>query len=133
VLFRSRQSDRYDRAYANPGMLSKAGVKLAIRTGDTENVRNLPFNAGFAVAYGMDKEEAMKAITIYPAQIFGVADRLGSLEKGKSATLFVTDGDPFEHKTQISHVFIDGYNVPMISRHTRLYNEFLERSPGVKK
>jgi hypothetical protein len=55
------------------------------------------------------------------------------LEKGKSATLFVTDGDPFEHKTQISHVFIDGYNVPMISRHTRLYNEFLERSPGVKK
>jgi imidazolonepropionase-like amidohydrolase len=129
----SRQSDRYERAYANPGILSKAGVKLAIRTGDTENVRNLPFNAGFAVAYGMDKEEAIKAITLYPAEIFGVADRMGSLEKGKSATLFVTDGDPFEHKTQISHVFIDGYNVPMISRHTRLYNEFLERSPGVKK
>jgi len=129
----SRQSDRYDRAYSNPGILSKAGVKLALRTSDTENVRNLPFNAGFAIAYGMDKETAMKAITIHAAEIFGVADRLGSLEKGKSATLFICDGDPLEHKTRISHVFIDGYNVPMISRHTRLYNEFLERSPGVQK
>jgi imidazolonepropionase-like amidohydrolase len=133
ITLPARQSDRYDRAYTNPGIMSKAGVKVALRTMDTENVRNLPFNAGFAAAYGMGKDEALRAVTINPAEIFGVADRLGSLEKGKSATLFVTDGDPFEHKTQIYHVFIDGYNIPMISLHTRLYQEFLERSPGVDK
>jgi imidazolonepropionase-like amidohydrolase len=133
IAIPTRQSDRYDRAYANPGLMAKAGVKVAIRTMDTENVRNLPFNAGFAIAYGMDKTEALKAVTIYPAEIFGVADQLGSLEQGKSATLLISTGDPFETKTQIEHVFIDGYLIPMISRHTRLYNEFLERSPGVKK
>jgi imidazolonepropionase-like amidohydrolase len=129
----SRQSDRYDRAYANAGVMSNAGVKVAIRTMDTENARNLPFNAGFAVAYGMTKEDALKAVTINPAEIFGVSDKLGSIETGKSATLFIIDGDPFETNSHISHVFIDGYNIPMISRHTRLYNEFLERNPGVQK
>ncbi len=129
----SRQSDRYDRAYANAGVMSNAGVKVAIRTMDTENVRNLPYNAGFAVAYGMTKEDALKAVTINPAEIFGVSDKLGSIEEGKSATLFIIDGDPFETNSHISHVFIDGYNIPMISRHTRLYNEFLERNPGVQK
>ncbi len=83
----TRGSDRYDKAYANPGLMAKAGVKVAIRTSDTENVRNLPFNAGFAAAYGMGKEEALKAVTINPAEIFGVADKLGSIEKGKSYTL----------------------------------------------
>lgn len=129
----TRQSDRYDQAYANAGIMQKAGVKVAIRTNDTENVRNLPFNAGFAAAYGMGKKEALKAVTIVPAEIFGVADRLGSLEVGKSATLIVTDGDPFETKTNIKHVFIDGWMVPMDSRHLRLYDEFLEREPGLKK
>lgn len=129
----TRASDRYDTPYANPGMMHKAGVKVAIRSNDTENVRNLPFNAGFAAAYGMGKEAALKAVTIVPAELFGVADRLGSLEKGKSATLFVADGDPFETKTKVKFVFIDGWNVPLDSRHIRLYNEFLERSPGLEK
>ncbi|AGA79830.1 amidohydrolase family protein [Echinicola vietnamensis] len=129
----SRSSDRYDAAYSNPGKMHKAGVKVAIRTSDTENVRNLPFNAGFAAAYGMGKEEALKAITIVPAEIFGVDDHLGSIEEGKSATVFVADGDPFETKTQIKHVFIDGYKIPMTSRHIRLYQEFLERNPGLEK
>ncbi|AWW32941.1 amidohydrolase [Echinicola strongylocentroti] len=129
----ARSSDRYDAAYTNPGKMLKAGVKVAIRTSDTENVRNLPFNAGFAAAYGMGKEEALKAITIVPAEIFGVDDHLGSIEKGKSATVFVADGDPFEPKTQIIHVFIDGYKIPMTSRHIRLYQEFLERSPGLEE
>src|SRR5690606_3244619 len=84
----TRQSDRYDAAYTNPAKLRKAGVKVAIRTNDAENVRNLPFNAGFAAAYGMGKEEALKAVTIVPAEILGVADRLGSIEEGKNATLF---------------------------------------------
>ncbi|GGF38814.1 amidohydrolase family protein [Echinicola rosea] len=129
----SRSSDRYDAAYSNPGKMQQAGVKVAIRTSDTENVRNLPFNAGFAAAYGMGKEEALRAITIVPAEIFGVDDHLGSIEEGKSATVFVSDGDPFETKTQIKHVFIDGYKIPMTSRHIRLYQEFLERSPGLEE
>jgi len=127
----TRGYDRYDRPYANPGIMQQAGVKVAIRTSDTENVRNLPFNAGFAAAYGMGKEEALKAITIIPAEIFGVDEQLGSLEVGKSANLFVTDGDPFETKTQVYDVFINGWQMPMSSRQIRLYEEFLERTPGV--
>lgn len=129
----SRSSDRYDKAYANAGLMQKAGVKVAIRTNETENVRNLPFNAGFAAAYGMGKEEALKAVTIVPAEIFGVGDQMGSLEAGKNATLFVTDGDPFETKTSVKHLFINGWKVPLESRHTYLYDEFLDRKPRIKK
>jgi imidazolonepropionase-like amidohydrolase len=129
----TRDSDRYDKAYANAGLLHKAGVKIALRTGDTENVRNLPYNAGFAAAYGLGKDEALRAVTITPAEIFGVDSQVGSLEVGKNATLFVADGDPFETKTDILHVFIDGYQIPMESRHTRLYDEFLNRNPGLQK
>ena len=129
----TRASDRYDKAYANPGLMHQAGVKVAIRSNNSENVRNLPFHAGFAVAYGMDKMAALKAVTITPAEIFGVADKLGSLEVGKSATLFVATGDPFETKTQIQHVFIEGWHVPMDSRHIQLYKEFLNRAPGAQK
>lgn len=129
----SRGSDKYDASYTNAGKLQKAGVQVAIRTNETENVRNLPFNAGFAAAYGMGIEEALKAITIVPAEIFGVADKLGSLEEGKVANLFVSDGDPFEPKTTIEYLFIEGWNVPMESRHTLLYDEFLNRDPGIKE
>jgi imidazolonepropionase-like amidohydrolase len=128
----SRDYDRYDKPYANPGILKEAGVKVAIRTMDSENVRNLPYNAGFAAAYGMSKEDALEAITLVPAELFNVSDELGSLEKGKQATLFVSTGDPFETSTDIEHVFIDGWKIPMESRHTKLYDEFLERSPGLK-
>ncbi|NND34792.1 MAG: amidohydrolase family protein [Saprospiraceae bacterium] len=127
-----RAEARYDVAYANPGIMAKAGVKVAIRTGDSENVRNLPFNAGFAATYGMGKEEALKAITINPAEMFGVADKYGSISKGKVANLFVSTGDPFEMKTRLTHLFIKGWNVPIESRHTLLYNEFLKRSPGLE-
>lgn len=128
-----REYDRYDQVYANPGMLKKAGVKVAIRTSDSENVRNLPYHAGFAAAYGMSKEDALRAITIDPAEIFGVGDKLGSVEKGKNATLLVCDGDPLETKTQVKYVFIDGWMMPMVSRQTLLYEEFLKREPGVSK
>ncbi len=127
----SSSAAAYDASYTNPGIMQKAGVKVSIRTDDTENVRNLPFNAGFAAAYGMGTEEALKAVTINTAEILGVSDKYGSIETGKMASLFVSDGDPFETKTQISHLFINGWNVPMESRHTLLYNEFLKRSPGL--
>jgi imidazolonepropionase-like amidohydrolase len=131
----TREYDRYDQAYANAGLLKKAGIKVALRSEErgNQNFRNLPYHAGFAVAYGMDKTEALKAITIVPAEIFGVADKLGSIEIGKNATLFVCDGDPFETKTQIQQVFIDGWQIPMQSRQTFLYDEFLKREPGVSK
>ncbi len=129
----TRSYDRYDRPYANAGAMQKAGVKVAIRTNEVENVRNLPFHAGFAATYGMGKEEALKAITIIPAEIFGVADRYGSLEKGKVANLLVSNGDPFETSTEIKYVFIDGWKIPMVSRHTQLYDEYLNRAPGVNK
>lgn len=133
IALPTREYDRYDQAYANAGQMKKAGVKVALATGQTENVRNLPFMAGFAVAYGMDKQDALRAITIDAAEIFGVADRLGSIEVGKSATLFVCDGDPFETKTNVKHVFISGWQVPMVSRQTQLYEEFLQREPGASK
>tara|TARA_R110002096_G_scaffold97694_14_gene217747 strand:- start:4272 stop:5585 length:1314 start_codon:yes stop_codon:yes gene_type:complete len=129
----TRQSDAYDAAYANPGIMQKAGVKVALKTGDTENSRNLPYHAGFAASYGMGREEALKAITINAAEIMGVGNEIGSIEVGKKANLFVSTGDPFETSTQILNVFIDGYLVPMTSRQTELYDEFLHRVPGVEK
>jgi imidazolonepropionase-like amidohydrolase len=129
----TRSYDRYDRPYANAGLLKKAGVKVAIRTSDgSGNNRNLPYHAGFAAAYGLGKEEALRSITIVPAEIFGVSGKLGSIETGKRATLFVCDGDPFETKTQVKHVFINGWQIPMVSRQTQLYDEFLKREPGAK-
>jgi imidazolonepropionase-like amidohydrolase len=129
----TRQTDSYDQAYRNAGLMQQAGVKVALRTNDAENVRNLPFNAGFAATYGMGKEEALRAVTIVPAEIFGVADKIGSIEPGKDANIFVSNGDPFEPATQIMHLFINGWNVPLESRQTLLYEEFLQREPGVTK
>lgn len=129
----TRASDRYDKPYANAGLLHKAGVRVAIRSGEAENVRNLPFNAGFAAAYGLGREQALRAVTITPAEIFGVSDLVGSLEVGKKANVFVADGDPFETQTSIHHVFIDGYKIPLDNRHRDLYEEFLQREPGLQK
>jgi imidazolonepropionase-like amidohydrolase len=127
-----RASDHYASAYANAGKMQKAGVKVALRTNETENVRNLPYHAGFAATYGMGREEALRAVTIVPAEIFGLSAHLGSIEPGKVANLFVADGDPFETRTKIHHLFIQGWQVPLESRHTLLYDEFLNRSPGLE-
>jgi imidazolonepropionase-like amidohydrolase len=81
----------------------------------------------------LGKEEALRSVTIIPAEIFGVARELGSIETGKHATLFACDGDPFETKTQIRYVFINGWQIPLVSRQTQLYDEFLKREPGSKK
>jgi len=126
-----RSEAKYDHSYTNAAQMQKTGVRVAIRTNDSENVRNLPFNAGFAATYGLGVEEALKSITIIPAQIFGVEADYGSIEKGKIANLFISDGDPFEMKTKITHLFIKGWQVPLESRHTLLYDEFLNRSPGL--
>lgn len=128
----SRASDKYDVPYSNASKMHNAGIKVAIRTNETENVRNLPYNAGFAATYGLGTDEALKSITINPAEMFGVADSYGSLDEGKRASLFISNGDPFETKTQIEALFINGWKIPMESRHTLLYDEFLDRKPGLK-
>ncbi|TVR89939.1 MAG: amidohydrolase [Saprospirales bacterium] len=128
----SRSYDRYDRPYANPSAMHEAGIQVAIRTNEMENVRNLPFNAGFAASYGLGVERALEAITIVPAQILGLDDQIGSLEVGKLANLFIADGDPFEPRTQIERVFIRGWDIPMESRHTQLYDQFIDRVPGAQ-
>jgi imidazolonepropionase-like amidohydrolase len=137
IALPTRASDRYTRAYENAAILHGAGVPVALRTNESENVRNLPFNAGFAVAYGrehgFDRQAALEAVTIVPARLFGVESRLGSIEAGKRATLFAADGDPFEPRTRVIHLFIDGYRIPVESRQSHLYEEFLHRTPGLAK
>jgi imidazolonepropionase-like amidohydrolase len=123
----SRSYDSYLAPYENAARLHKAGVLVAIRTGETENVRNVNYHAGFAATYGMGTEEALKAVTINPAKIFGVDSVLGSIEAGKMANLMITNGDPFEPRTEIETVFIKGFKIPMISRQTQLYEEYKDR------
>ncbi len=122
-----REEDPYDSIFTTAKVLHEAGVRFAIQSNSSSDVRNLPYHAAMAAAYGLPKEEALKAITLYPAQIFGVADKLGSIEAGKIANLIVTDGDPLEVRTQVKHLFINGRPVSLKTRHTELYEKFLQR------
>ena len=119
--------DPYDAIYAQPGALAKAGVKIAFQTSGASDVRDLPYNAALATAYGLDMDEAMKALTINPAQIFGVADRYGSLEPGKVANVMVTTGNPLDVRSNVKYLFIRGEQVPLTDRHTKLYEQFRAR------
>ncbi len=119
--------DPYDMTYANPGVLARAGVKIAFQTSDAANSRNLPYNAALAVAYGLDADAALRALTINAAEIFGVADRYGSLAPGKVANVVVTTGDPMDVRSVVRHLFIRGQPVPLDDRHTRLYEQFRAR------
>jgi imidazolonepropionase-like amidohydrolase len=121
------EDDPYDTAFTNAGVLAKAGVKIAFQTQSSAEARNLPYNAGMAAAFGLPKEEALKAVTINPAEIFGVADQIGSIEVGKVANLIVTDGDPLEILTHVKHLFINGRQVSLKSRHTELYERYKSR------
>lgn len=125
-----RRSDGFDDAYTLPERLREAGIRYCISgsaSSRTSNVRNLPYHAATAVAYGLPADEALKAITLYPAQILGVAKRVGSLEAGKDATLIVTDGDPLETATQVTSAWIRGRQVDLSSRHVRLYEKYREK------
>lgn len=119
--------DPYDSAYTLPNDFYKAGIKIAFGTFDVEFARNVPFEAAQAAAFGLPKQEALKAITINTAQILGVGDQIGSIEKGKLADLILTDGDPMEARTNIKQMFIAGQEVSLESRHTREYEKWLKR------
>ena len=123
----THEDDPYDLLFTNAKTLHDAGVPFAIQSSDGHNARNLPYHAAACAAFGLPKDVALKAITIYPAQIFGVADRLGSLEVGKVANVIVTDGDPLEIVTHVKRLFIGGEDIPLDSYQTLLYEKFSKR------
>ena len=124
----SREDDPYDVNYSVPAKLAAAGVTFAISTGDRgSEIRTLPYNAGMAAAHGLSKTDALKSVTLWPAQIFGVADKMGSLEVGKMANVVVTTGDILEAKTDTKFLFIDGRSVPLDTKHTQLNAIFKDR------
>ncbi len=119
-----KEDERYDAVYSLPAQLYKRGVKIAFASFDAHNFRNLPDQAGFATAFGLPPDEALKAITMNAAEIWGVADELGSLDVGKTANVVVANGDPLDVKTDVKQVFIGGQEIPMTSRQTRLRDEY---------
>ncbi|MGI9036123.1 MAG: amidohydrolase family protein [Pyrinomonadaceae bacterium] len=123
-----QEDDAYDYLFSAPSKMQQAGVKFCISTGnDGSESRDLPYHAGLAAAYGLPKDEALKSVTLYPAQILGIADKFGSLETGKTANIVVTDGDLLEPRTNIKYLFINGRMIPLTSRHTELYDSFKDR------
>ncbi|HEX9699743.1 MAG TPA: amidohydrolase family protein [Acidobacteriota bacterium] len=127
-----RSDEPYDGAYARAARLHEAGVTFAIASGggnggDGPNLRNMPYQAGVAAAFGLPREEALKSVTLYPAQILGVDNALGSIEVGKSASLVLTDGDILEIRTNVLQEWIDGRPVDLSSKHTDLWEKYRDR------
>jgi imidazolonepropionase-like amidohydrolase len=122
-----KPEERYDVVYRLPAELYRRGVKIALASYTAHQSRNLPYAAGYAVAFGLPYDEALKAITLNPAEIWGVADRLGSLDVGKTANVVVANGDPLDVKTDVKRVFINGAEVPMTDRQRRLRDEYMGR------
>ena len=116
--------------YENAAILARAGVKVALLETDTHKTRNLRQQAGNAVSYGMTWDQALRAVTLSPAEIFGVADRYGSLEPGKVANVVVWSGDPFEFTTGVEHVLIRGKEIPLKSRQTELFERYRKLPPA---
>ncbi len=115
--------------YENAALLAKAGVKVVLLETDTHNARNLRQQAGNAVSYGMSWDQALRAVTLSPAEVFGVGDRYGSLEPGKVANVVVWSGDPFEFTTAVLHVLIRGREIPLRSRQTELFERYKTLPP----
>jgi len=119
-----KQDERYDAVYRLPGEMAKRGIKIAFASYDSHNSRNLPYAAGYATAFGLAHDEALKAITLNPAQMWGVDKDLGSLDVGKVGNVVVANGDPLDVKTDVKHVFIDGAEIPLVSRQTELRDQY---------
>jgi imidazolonepropionase-like amidohydrolase len=123
----AKRDSAYDEPFTAPAALARAGVEFCIGSFDTSNVRNLPYHAATAAAYGLGADKALEAITLAPARIFGVSDRYGSLTRGKSATMIITDGDPLEIPTHVEAMWIDGRSIDLTSRHTQLRDKYTEK------
>jgi imidazolonepropionase-like amidohydrolase len=120
----------YDEPYATPRLLHAAGVEFAIATFNASDVRTLPYEAAMGIPFGLPRDVALRAITLAPARILGVADRLGTIEPGRIANLIVTDGDPLEIQTRVAHLVIDGREVSTMNRHRELYERYRARPPA---
>jgi imidazolonepropionase-like amidohydrolase len=135
----NRGYESYDDAYTVPAKLAKAGVRFAIADEGGSfaeaNARNVPYHAAMAEAFGLDHDEALKAVTLYPAQILGAGDKIGSIDVGKLADLQITDGDPLLVATHCEQVVVNGKLVPMESRQTRLFHKYdaKPRGPHARK
>jgi len=129
----TRSDEPYDAPYAAPGILSKAGVRVAITEGDSQFVRNLAHHASVAMAYGMPRGKALEAITLEPARILGVADSVGSIEPGKDATLFVSDRDVLDFRYNVLAAYVDGRPLDLSDRHKRLYERYRNRPKAVER
>ncbi len=119
--------DPYDATMAAPATLHKAGVTFALSTYNSSDVRNLPYEIGTAVGFGLPRDVALAAITLAPARILGLDGLVGSIEPGKIANLVVSRGDPLDIRSEITHVFIKGVPVPLETRHTALYDKYRNR------
>jgi len=123
-----RPWEPYDQAYGLPARLHAAGVPFAIAGGaGAANANRLPFEAGAAIAFGLPEEEAVKAVTLYPARFLGIDDRVGSLEPGKEATLLITTGNPLEYATEVEQAFIQGRKLDMADQHRQFFQKYMER------
>ena len=127
----ARDTDSYDVHFTAPAVLHQAGVQVIFSIGPSSFnaalVKNLPYAAAQAVAFGLPETEALKGLTLYPAQLAGVADRLGSIEPGKEATLFAADGDILDIRAKVKRMWIAGKEVSLENRHTRLYEKYKHR------
>ncbi len=119
--------DGYDALFRNPGILAKAGVKIAFSSSSASGAKDLPYHAAKAAAFGLDKAEALRAVTLNTAEIFGLADKMGSLEKGKAANIVLADDDIMELRTNIKRVYIDGREADLSNRYTELLDKFKKR------
>lgn len=123
----SQREDPYDAAYANAAVLARAGVSIAIMPADDENPRNLAFHAAMAACFGLPREEALRAITLYPASILKLDSEVGSLAPGMTADLIITSGDVLEIASRVDYVFVAGVQQDLSNRQTELYERYRQR------
>ncbi len=123
----SDDDEPYDSPFTLPSDLHKAGIKVALATFNSADSRTLPYETGNAVAYGLPHEEGLKAISLYPAQIFGLDKQLGTIETGKIANVIVTSGDPLELTTEVKYLFIKGQLTSLDNKHQRSYETWRSR------
>jgi imidazolonepropionase-like amidohydrolase len=123
----ARDTDSYDAHFRAPAVLHEAGVTVAFSERASSSARNLPYSAAQAVAFGLSEAEALKALTLNPARMLGVGDRLGSIESGKEASLFAVDGGILDIRSEVRRMWIAGREVDLGSRHTRLYERYRSR------
>jgi imidazolonepropionase-like amidohydrolase len=127
----TRDTDPYDAQFAAASVLQKAGVRVSFSNGagnwGAADVRNIPYHAAQSAAFGLPREEAIKGLTLYPAELLGVSDRLGSIESGKQASLIAVDGDILDLRANVTRMWIAGVETTLESRHTRLYGKYRNR------